>query len=67
MDDLPLCTIRPAPYHLPVLVQDRLAVVYLLAEHCQQHAVVGGEQLVDPRSLQQSAKNLQQLNTTKYK
>ena len=68
MDDLhPSATpLARAPYRLPVLVQDDLAVAYLLVEHAQQQAVVGGEQPVDPRPLQQSAKNLQQLNTTEY-
>lgn len=43
------------------MIQHALAVVYFLAEHDQQHIVVGREQLMDSGSLKQGAENLQQL------
>lgn len=45
-----------------VMIKYNLTLVNFLAEHCQQHIVVGGKLLMNPGSLQQSAENLQQLN-----
>lgn len=51
-------------YPISVLIKDNLAAFYFLVEHVQQHIVVRREQLVDPRSLEQGAENLQQLDGT---
>lgn len=40
------------------MIKYNLTVVNFLAEHCQQHIVVGGKLLMDPRSLEQSGENL---------
>lgn len=40
------------------MIKYNLTVVNFLAEHCQQHTVVGSKLLMNPGSLKQSAENL---------
>lgn len=54
-------------HFLHVMIQHALTLVYFLAEHDQQHIVVGRKQLVDPGSLKQGAENLQQLHWAQHK
>lgn len=54
-------------HFLHVMIQHALTVVYFLAEHDQQHIVVGRKQLVDPGSFKQGAENLQQLRWAQHK
>lgn len=53
-------------YFLHVMIQHALTVVYFLAEHDQQHIVVGREQLMDSWPLKQGAENLQQLHWVRH-
>lgn len=40
------------------MIKYDLTLVNFLAEHCQQHIIVGSKLLMDPGSLKQSTENL---------